>query len=56
MSSKDKEGIQLSFFQLDDPLLQDIKEQIMNTQIDNLTPIEALMKLNNIKRMLEGKK
>ena len=56
LSSKDKEGIQLSFFQLDDPLLQDIKEQIMNTQIDNLTPIEALMKLNNIKRMLEGKK
>jgi len=50
-----KEGMQLSFFQLDDPLLEDIKQQIMNTNLDNLTPIEALMKLNNIKRMLEKK-
>ena len=48
-----KEGMQLSFFQLDDPLLEDIKRQILNTNIDNLTPIEALMKLNNIKRMLQ---
>ncbi|MEB3004834.1 DNA mismatch repair protein MutS [Capnocytophaga sp. G2] len=50
-----KEGMQLSFFQLDDPLLENIKQQIMNTNLDNLTPIEALMKLNNIKRMLEKK-
>ncbi len=50
-----KEGMQLSFFQLDDPLLEDIKQQIMNTNLDNLTPIEALMKLSNIKRMLEKK-
>ncbi len=50
-----KEDMQLSFFQLDDPLLIDIKEEILNTNIDALTPIEALMKLNEIKRMLLGK-
>ncbi|CAI8303826.1 MAG: DNA mismatch repair protein MutS [Polaribacter sp. SA4-10] len=46
------EEIQLSFFQLDDPLLENIKEEILATNIDALTPIEALMKLNEIKRML----
>jgi len=51
-----KEDMQLSFFQLDDPLLVSIKEEILNTNIDALTPIEALMKLNEIKRMLLGKK
>ena len=40
------------FFQLDDPLLEDIKVEILATNIDALTPIEALMKLNEIKRML----
>ncbi len=50
-----KEDLQLSFFQLDDPLLMDIKEEILNTNIDALTPIEALMKLNEIKRMILGK-
>ncbi len=49
------QDMQLSFFQLDDPLLVDIKEEILNTNIDKLTPIEALMKLNEIKRMLTGK-
>ena len=44
--------MQLSFFQLDDPLLENIKEEILSTNIDSLTPIEALMKLNEIKRML----
>jgi len=44
--------VQLSFFKLDDPLLEDIKEEILATNIDTLTPIEALMKLNEIKRML----
>ena len=44
--------MQLSFFQLDDPLLENIKEEILSTNIDTLTPIEALMKLNEIKRML----
>ena len=46
------EEMQLSFFQLDDPLLENIKEEILTTNIDTLTPIEALMKLNEIKRML----
>jgi len=45
-------GMQLSFFQLDDPLLEEIKEEILDTDINNLTPVEALMKLNEIKRML----
>ncbi len=44
--------LQLSFFKLDDPLLEDIKEEILSTNINILTPIEALMKLNEIKRML----
>ena len=47
-----EEKMQLSFFQLDDPLLENIKEEILATNIDALTPIEALMKLNEIKRML----
>ncbi len=49
------EEMQLSFFQLDDPLLEDIKEEILSTNTDTLTPIEALMKLNEIKRMLTKK-
>ncbi|MGB5363743.1 MAG: DNA mismatch repair protein MutS [Aureibaculum sp.] len=49
------EDVQLSFFKLDDPLLEDIKEEILSTNIDTLTPIEALMKLNEIKRMLTKK-
>ncbi len=52
----DDQGIQLSFFNLDDPLLEDIKQEILETDIDTLTPVEALMKLNGIKRMLERKK
>jgi DNA mismatch repair protein MutS len=44
--------MQLRFFQLDDPLLENIKEEILATNIDALTRIEALMKLNEIKRML----
>ena len=47
-------GYQLSFIQLDDPLLQRIKEDILNTDINTLTPVEALMKLNEIKKMLKG--
>ena len=49
-------GLQLSFFQLDDPLLEEIKEEILDTDLNNLTPIEALMKLNDIKRMLSRDK
>tara|TARA_B110001450_G_scaffold86842_1_gene82718 strand:- start:370 stop:2976 length:2607 start_codon:yes stop_codon:yes gene_type:complete len=47
-----QDEMQLSFFNLDDPLLTDLKEEIIHTDIDTLTPIEALMKLNEIKRML----
>ena len=46
------EDYQLSFIQLDDPLLQQIKEDILNTDINTLTPVEALMKLNEIKKLL----
>ena len=51
----EKEELQLSFFNLDDPLLEDLKEEIMNIDINTLTPVEALMKLNEIKRMLTKK-
>ena len=44
--------VQLSFFNLDDPLLEEIRDEILNINIDTLTPVEALMKLNEIKRML----
>jgi DNA mismatch repair protein MutS len=50
-----QEDMQLSFFQLDDPLLEEIRDEILSTNIDTLTPIEALMKLNEIKRMLTKK-
>jgi DNA mismatch repair protein MutS len=50
------DDMQLSFFNLDDPLLENIKEEILSTDIDTLTPVEALMKLNEIKRMLVKKK
>ena len=48
--------MQLSFFNIDDPLLEEIKDEILHTDIDRLTPVEALMKLNEIKRMLLKKK
>lgn len=51
----DKDEMQLSIFSLDDPLLEEIKEEILNTDINTLTPVEALMKLNEIKRMLTKK-
>lgn len=47
-----KDNLQLSFIQLDDPLLQQIKDDIINTDINSLTPVEALMKLNEIKKLL----
>ena len=46
---------QLSFVQLDDPLLEQIKDDILNTDINTLTPVEALMKLNEIKKLLGRK-
>ena len=51
-----KDDVQLSFFNLDDPLLEEIKEEILHLDINTLTPVEALMKLNEIKRMLQKKK
>ena len=48
-------GYQLSFIKLDDPLLEQIKEDILNTNIDTLTPVEALMKLHEIKKLLTSK-
>jgi len=50
------DDMQLSFFNLDDPLLENIKDEILHLDIDTLTPVEALMKLNEIKRMLIKKK
>lgn len=50
-----KDDMQLSIFNLDDPLLEEIKEEILNLDINTLTPVEALMKLNEIKRMLSKK-
>lgn len=54
-ATKKEDNMQLSFIQLDDPLLEQIKEDILNTNIDTLTPVEALMKLNEIKRLLKKK-
>ena len=50
-----QDDMQMSFFNLDDPLLEEIKEEILNLDINTITPIEALMKLNEIKRMLTRK-
>jgi DNA mismatch repair protein MutS len=50
-----KEELQMSFFNLDDPLLEEIKEEILNLDLNTLTPIEAMMKLNDIKKMLTKK-
>ncbi len=49
------EGYQLSFFQLDDPVLSQVRDEIRDLDVDNLTPIEALNKLNDIKRIITGK-
>jgi DNA mismatch repair protein MutS len=50
-----REGYQLSFFQLDDPLLSQIRDEIIHLDVNNLTPIEALNKLNEIKKIIKGK-
>ena len=52
---QEKDEMQMSFFNLDDPLLEEIKEEILSLDINTLTPIESLMKLNEIKRMLTKK-
>ncbi len=53
--SEHREGMQLSFFQLDDPILCQIRDEILNLDVNNLTPIEALNKLNDIKKIVKGK-
>lgn len=50
-----REGYQLSFFQLDDPILSQVRDEIINLDVNNLTPIEALNKLNDIKKIVKGK-
>lgn len=50
-----EKDMQLSFFNLDDPLLEELKEELLHIDIDTLTPVEALMKLNEIKRMLASR-
>lgn len=52
--SQQTDGMQLSFFQLDDPVLKQIRDEILNLDVNNLTPLEALNKLNDIKRILKG--
>ena len=53
--NQSREGMQLSFFQLDDPVLTQIRDEILNLDINNLTPVEALNKLNDIKKIVGGK-
>ena len=53
--NQSRDGVQLSFFQLDDPVLSQIRDEILNLDINNLTPVEALNKLNEIKKILRGK-
>lgn len=53
--SENRGGMQLSFFQLDDPILYQIRDEILHLDVNNLTPIEALNKLNDIKKIVRGK-
>ncbi len=50
-----RDGMQLSFFQLDDPILCQVRDEILNLDVNNLTPLEALNKLNDIKKIVRGK-
>ena len=53
--AQSREGMQLSFFQLDDPVLSQIRDEILGLDVNNLTPLEALNKLNDIKKIVSGK-
>ena len=55
-TNKTKQNMQLSFIQLDDPILEEIKQELINTDINSLTPVEALMKLNSIKEKIKPNK
>ncbi|MBQ1651333.1 MAG: hypothetical protein II056_02805, partial [Paludibacteraceae bacterium] len=53
-AASSREGMQLSMFQLDDPVLSQVRKQILDIDINSLTPLEALNKLNEIKSILKG--
>ena len=53
--TEQREGFQLSFFQLDDPILSQVRDEILSLDVNNLTPVEALNKLNDIKKIVSGK-
>ena len=53
--AQSREGMQLSFFQLDDPVLSQVRDEILGLDVNNLTPLEALNKLNDIKKIVSGK-
>ena len=53
--ASNREGLQLSFFQLDDPVLKQIRDEIFDLDVNNLTPVEALNKLYNIQKLLKAK-
>jgi len=53
--TEQKEGFQLSFFQLDDPVLSQVRDEIRNLDVNNLTPMEALNKLNEIQKIVNGR-
>jgi DNA mismatch repair protein MutS len=53
--AQSREGMQLSFFQLDDPVLCQVRDEILGLDVNNLTPLEALNKLNDIKKIVSGK-
>lgn len=53
--NEQREGFQLSFFQLDDPILSQVRDEILSLDVNNLTPVEALNKLNDIKKIVKGK-
>ena len=55
ISASPQDGLQLSFFQLDDPVLCQIRDEILGIDINNLTPMEALNKLNEIQKIVSGK-
>ncbi len=55
VKEKCEDGIQLSFFQLDDPVLSQVRNEILDLDVNNLTPLEALNKLNDIKRIITGR-
>ena len=55
MAVEPDNGMQMNFFQLDDPVLEQIRDEVLHLDINNLTPIEALNKLNEIKKLVKGK-